>query len=175
MKKVLIVGLVIAVSLTFSSALMAAKGGKKGLPETQIPCPPTGLEEVYGGDDVHCFEWVAPATEPEECAPAKAVKKYDLSVELLVEDGEGFDEIAELSFNTTDREDGGLATDPDLCIAISSFVVYSTMTEQDEQFIGPARIRVKSLHKGRRSNNGVSEPIPFEVGSVPGAPTDTDI
>lgn len=163
MKKVLIVGLALVMSLALGSAVMA---GKKG---PQIPCPPLDLTEICGDEDKHCFDW-----EPPDCG--KTPTKYSLDVELLL-DGEGWDEIAELSFGTSDRTDGGEHTDTDLCIPISSFVVYNTMTEQDEQFEGPARIKVKALAKGKKlvnsdgsSDNAFSTPwLEFEVGSTPSA------
>lgn len=165
MKKVLIVGLAFAVSLTFGSAVMAKKKGP------QIPCPPTELELDLEKSDCAqiCFDWIAP--DP-ECG--KTPTKYSLDVELLL-DGEGWDDIAELSFGTGDRTDLGEANDTDLCIAISSFVVYNTMTEMNEQFIGDARIKVKALGKGKKldnsdgsSDNAFSTPwVDFEVDSIP--------
>ena len=102
MKKALIVLLAIVMSLALGSAVMA---GKKG---PQIPCPPTGLVEVAGDEDKHCFDWDPPDSE---CG--KTPTKYSLDVELLL-DGDGWDDIAELTFNTADRTDLGEATDTDL-------------------------------------------------------------
>lgn len=134
--------------LILSLALMVMMFGTSAM--AQLPAP-TGLACEVGGIDTVavCCDW----------DDVEGANKYSLDAEAEVDTtGDGVaDMTVELSFGTSDREDGGLMGDSDLCTALDNFVYLSG--EDIVQLSGPVDIKVKALNPGKgkgRQNNPFS-------------------
>jgi hypothetical protein len=154
MKKVVLMGLIVAMVLAVGPLAMAKSN-------PQFTCAPTGLIVDVSDPAEVCFDWLW------EC-PGTPVK-YSIDVELLVS-GEGWDdplaEIQQLSFCTGDRTDGALPSDTFLCVPIEGFVYWDGL--EYVPFTGDARAKVKALGKGRSQNNYFSDWSEFTIEGEPG-------
>jgi len=140
MKKAILVGFIAGIVVMFGSTAMALD-------------PPTWSEDPVVTRDYVCFNWDD---------VVRAVK-YSVDVEVPV-DTDGDDEpdmIVELSFGTSDRTDGGLMGDSDLCVPLADFA-YDDDDDPltpDVQLSGDASAKVKALAPGKgkgRQNNPFS-------------------
>lgn len=152
MKKVLLVSLIFATVLAFSSTAMAKK-------DTQFTCAPTDpIIDTTTDTAVVCFDW------DWECSGEPI--KYSVDVELLVA-GEGWDdplaETQELSFGTSDRTDEEAFNETFLCVPIEAFVYWNGV--EYVPFSGDAAAKVKALGKGPdfRQNNAFSAFTEFSL------------
>jgi hypothetical protein len=143
MKKLLIVSLIFATVLAFSSFAMAKP--------KKFTCPPTILATDTADPTEVCFDW--------DWGCRGTPVKYSVDVELLIA-GEGWDDpLAEtqgLSFGTSDRTDGEPMDATFLCVPIDAFVYWDGAVYAD--FYGDARAKVKALAPDSlyRQNNAFS-------------------
>jgi hypothetical protein len=144
MKKILLLGLIIAIVLSFSS-IAFARGSSPVL-----DCRST-WETCTVDDDSVLFDW---SWDLEMCEPDPT--KYSVDVEMLI-DGESFDDplavIQKISFGTGD-ESNPAATALDVPLtSITYWDGYDFIP-----FVGDARARVKGLRPpGKSQNNPFSD------------------
>jgi hypothetical protein len=142
MKKPFLILSLMLVMMMFGTTAMA-----------QLPAP-TGLtcEIVEADITAVCCDW----------EDVDGAKKYSLDAEAEVDTtGDGVaDMTVELSFGTSDREDGGPMGDSDLCTDLDNFVYL--VGEDTVQLSGPVDIKVKALNPGKgkgKQNNPFSTSV----------------
>jgi hypothetical protein len=141
MKKAILIGLIVGITLMFGSQAMA--GGKPGpglsAPVWSEPCA------FVDGDSVY-FNW-------EDLSGAG---KYSVDVDVLITGTWEAGVIVHLSFGTSDRTDGGLMGDSYLDVPFTNFVYDYDLDGTPNQLFGDARAKVKGLNpptKGYTSQN----------------------
>ena len=141
MKKVIFMCFVLGVITTFAFSV-AAKNKKEFAPPLD---PPAGVVCSSSADFVS-FQW----------EPVEGAVKYSIDIEMVLTNP-GFEGMTEeLSFNTADREDGNLATDPFLSIHKADFAADLNNDGFPEQLYGEGTAKVKAMNppgKGEKRQN----------------------
>jgi hypothetical protein len=147
MKKAILIGFIAGIFVMFGSSAMAA-----------LDAPTWSEDPIFSGGYV-CFNW----------SDVDNAVKYSVDVDVPVDtDGdEEADMIVELSFGTSDRTDGGLMGDSDLCVPLADFAYDDDdPATPDVQLHGDASAKVKALAPGKgkgRQNNPFSLWRDFEL------------
>ena len=153
MKKTILAGLIVGITLMFGSWAMAR-------PMPQLPTPPANFKCSPDADSVY-FDW----------DDVPYAQKYSVDVEVLLEEGQegGWQDatIIKLSFGTSDRTDGFPIYQSDLNVPAELFGFYVrddiTITWIDLSGY-TARAHVKAIgkigQKGRSQNNPFSSYCP---------------
>ena len=107
-------------------------------------------------DNNVCFDW--------DDVIGAAKYSIDVEVPVYAEDPEVPAMVIEFSFGTSDRTDGGLRGDSNLCVPISEFVYDMNDDGTLEQLSGEGTSKVKALAPGKmsgRQNNPFSDECGF--------------
>jgi hypothetical protein len=134
MKKAILIGFIAGIAMIFGSPAMAL----------EAPIWDDTCSEIIedNGDDYVCFGW----------EPVEGAFKYTIDVEVPVYT-DGVDEpyIVELSFGTSDRTDGNLMSDSDLCVPLTDFVYDHDNDPGTDpvQLSGDASAKVRALAPGK--------------------------
>jgi len=144
MKKAILISFMVGIAVMFGSWGMAQN----------LPVPENLTCSIV--DDTVEFDW----DDVVDLDGNIIADKYSVDVEVPVDtDGDGVaDMIVELSFGTSDRTDGGLMGDSDLCVPLTEFV-YVDGDDVPHQLSGDATAKVKALDPGKgkgRQNNPFS-------------------
>jgi hypothetical protein len=130
MKKAIFISFIVGIFVVFGSSAMA------------LDAPEWAEDPVVEEGNV-CFNW----------DDVDGAVKYSVDVEVPVDtDGDlEPDLIVELSFGTSDRTDGGVMGDSDLCVPLSEFVYDDDNDPEtpDVQLTGDASAKVKALAPGK--------------------------
>ncbi len=145
MKKAILISFIVGIAVMLGSWGMAQN----------LPVPENLTCSIV--DDTVKFDW-------DDVGDAV---KYSVDVEVPVDTSDPtdgvIDMIVELSFGTSDREDGGLMEDSDLDVPLSEFV-YIDDDGNVVQLSGTATAKVKALAPGKgngRQNNPFSAECTF--------------
>jgi len=153
MKKAILVSFVVGIAVMFSSWGIAQALG----PPTGLVCSLADTDGDLVNDAVCCY-W----------DPVEDAEKYSLDIDVAVdtdEDGVA-DMTVEFSFGTSDRTDGGLMSDPNLCVPLEEFVYDIDGDGVPDQLSGEAIAKVKALDPGHgkgRQNHPFSAPYDFTL------------
>ena len=147
MKKAILISFIVGIAVMLGSWGMAQN----------LPVPENLTCSIV--DDTVEFDW----------DDVDVAVKYSVDVEVPVDtDGDGVaDMIVELSFGTSDRTDGGLMGDSDLCVPLTEFVYDIDGDGVLDELSGSATAKVKALNpgkgKGRQNNLFSTECDPFTL------------
>jgi len=149
MKRLILISLIAVVALMFGTTAMAQLPAPTGL-----VCSLADTDSDLVNDSV-CCNW----------DDVSGAAKYSVDIEIPVDTTDPKDGIAdmvvELSFGTSDRTDGRLMADSDLCIALTDLAYDINSDGLIEQISGDADIKVKALDPGKgkgSQNNPFSYP-----------------
>jgi hypothetical protein len=141
MRKAIFISFIVGIFVVFGSSAMAALDA------------PLWSEDPVVQDGYVCFNW----------EDVEGAVKYSVDVEVPVDTDGDYepDLIVELSFGTSDRTDGGLMGESDLCVPLSEFIYDddNDPATPDVQLTGNASAKVKALAPGKgkgRQNNTFS-------------------